>query len=440
MKIFTLPDVGEGLTEADLVNWLVDVGDTVTVNQVVAEIETAKSLVEIPSPWAGTVKELYVQVGDTVNVGDNFFAIQITAGGTDNDDDDAPVQAPLVGSGPKEDTPGRRRRRRKPAAAAPAEVETPVENHPEVTEAPEELEPEPAPATPQKSDLFAKVLAKPPVRKLAKDHGLDLTTITPTGQHGEVTRDDVRAVLDGAVSSAAASQSHTTKATSETIPVTGVRKATAKAVTESYTTAPHITAYRQVDATRTMEYIQRLKQHPRFTDVRVSPLLVVAMAVTQAALNTPETNATWHGDSYTLHHHVNLGIAAATPRGLLVPNIKDAHNLNQLEMAQAIQELTQRARDGKTQPAELADGTITITSVGPLGIDTAAPIINPGQSGILAFGTIKQQPWVVDGKIEPRWVTTLGGAFDHRIVDGAEAGAFLADVAAILEEPALLIS
>ena len=439
MKIFTLPDVGEGLTEADLVNWLVNVGDTVTVNQVIAEIETAKSLVEIPSPWAGTVKELYVQVGDTVNVGDNFFAIQITAGATD-DDDDAPAQAPLVGSGPKEDTPGRRRRRRKPAPATASEVETPVENDPEVTEAPEELEPDPTPEPPKKSDLFAKVLAKPPVRKLAKDHGLDLTTITPTGQHGEVTRDDVRAVIDGAASSAAEPQAKPGKETSETIPVTGVRKATAKAVTESYTTAPHITAYRQVDATRTMEYVQRLKQHPRFAEVKISPLLVVAMAVTQAALNTPEANASWHGESYTLHHHVHLGIAAATPRGLLVPNIKDAHKLNQLEMAQAIQELTQRARDGKTQPAELADGTITITSVGPLGIDTAAPIINPGQSGILAFGTIRQQPWVVDGKVEPRWVTTLGGAFDHRIVDGAEAGAFLADVAAILEEPALLIS
>src|SRR5699024_2901246 len=348
-----------------------------------------------------------------------------------------PAQAPLVGSGPKEDTPGRRRRRRQPAPEAPAEVETPVENEPEVTSIPE-----PAPEPVQKSDLFEKVLAKPPVRKLAKDHGVDLTTITPTGQHGEVTRADVQAVLEGAASveTNGRGAAATAAETSETIKVTGVRKATAKAVTESYTTAPHITAYRTVDASRTMEYIQRLKDHPRFADVKISPLLVVAMAVTQAALNTPQANATWHGDTYTLHHHVNLGIAAATPRGLLVPNIKDAQKLNQLEMAQAIQDLTQRARDGKTQPPELADGTITITSVGPLGIDTAAPIINPGESGILAFGTIKQQPWVVDGKVEPRWVTTLGGAFDHRIVDGAEAGAFLADVAAILEEPALLIS
>ena len=435
MKTFTLPDVGEGLTEADLVNWLVSVGDTVTVNQVIAEIETAKSLVEIPSPWAGVVKELYAEVGDTVHVGDNFFAIEV--GSNAADDDDAPAQAPLVGSGPKEDTPGRRRRRRKPVADAPAEVETPVEDEPEVT-----ASPEPAPEPVQKSDLFEKVLAKPPVRKLAKDHGLDLTTITPTGQHGEVTRADVQVILDGDTADETPERAATTAAqeTSETIKVTGVRKATAKAVTESYTTAPHITAYRTVDATRTMEYIQRLKDHPRFANVKVSPLLVVAMAVTQAARNTPQANATWHGDTYTLHHHVNLGIAAATPRGLLVPNIKSSHQLNQLDMAQAIQDLTQRARDGKTQPAELADGTITITSVGPLGIDTAAPIINPGESGILAFGTIKQQPWVVDGKVEPRWVTTLGGAFDHRIVDGAEAGAFLADVAAILEEPALLIS
>ena len=189
-----------------------------------------------------------------------------------------------------------------------------------------------------------------------------------------------------------------------------------------------------------MEYIQTLKKHPRYTDVRISPLLVLSMAVAQAALNTPEANATWHGDTYTLHRHVNLGLAAATPRGLLVPNIKNAHQLSQLEMADAIQELTQRARDGKTQPAELTGGTITITNIGVLGLDTGTPILNPGETGIVAFGAIKQKPWVVDGKIEVRSVTTLAAAFDHRIVDGVEAGAFLADVAAILEEPALLIS
>lgn len=430
MKIFTLPDVGEGLTEADLVNWMVKVGDTVTVNQVVAEIETAKSLVEIPSPWAGVVKELFVEVGDTVNVGDNFFAIQVTQSA---DGDDEPVQAPLVGSGPKEDTPGRRRRRRRPQPEAPAEIESPVEPEPV-----EDAQPAPEPAPVQKSDLFTKVLAKPPVRKLAKDHGVDLSTITPTGQHGEVTRADVQAILDGTGQQPAAAPK--APEGSETIKVTGVRKATAKAVTESYTTAPHITVFREIDATRTMEYIQTLKKHPRYADVRISPLLVLSMAVTQAALNTPQANATWNEDTYTLHHHVNLGIAAATPRGLLVPNIKNAHQLSQLEMAEAIQELTQRARDGKTQPAELTGGTITITNIGVLGLDTGTPILNPGETGIVAFGAIKQKPWVVDGKIEARWVTTLGASFDHRIVDGVEAGAYLADVAAILEEPALLIS
>ena len=430
MKIFTLPDVGEGLTEADIANWMVQVGDSVTVNQVIAEIETAKSLVEIPSPWAGEVKELYAQVGDTVHVGDNFIAIQVTSSA----DEEEASQAPLVGSGPKDDTPGTRRRRRRPTA--PAETEIPVE-----PETPVEPEPEPAPTPAAKSDLFTKVLAKPPVRKLAKDNGLDLTSITPTGEHGEVTRADVHAVLRDATPTAQATPSAaTSEGQSETIKVTGVRKATAKAVTESYTSAPHISVFRQIDATRTMEYLQTLKKHPRFEHVKVSPLLVLSMAVAQAAKNTPEANATWHGDSYTLHHHVNLGLAAATERGLLVPNIKNAHELNQLGMAEAIQELTQRARDGKTQPNELADGTITITNVGVLGLDTGTPILNPGESAIIAFGAIKQQPWVVDGKIEPRWVTTLGGSFDHRIVDGSEAGAFLADVAAILEEPALLIS
>lgn len=437
MKIFTLPDVGEGLTEADVANWLVKVGDTVTVNQVIAEIETAKSLVEIPSPWAGEVKELYAEVGDTVNVGDNFIAIQVTA--TADADGDTATQAPLVGSGPKEDTPGRRRRRRRPqqpaTTEAPAEVEMPVEPEPDPIPVPT-----PTAESVPKSDLFTKVLAKPPVRKLAKDHGLDLTTIPPTGQHGEVTRADVHTALDGTATQTQPGSQTTAVGESETIKVTGVRKATAKAVTDSYTSAPHISVFRQVDATRTMEYLQTLKKHPRFEDVKVSPLLVVAMAVAQAARNTPQANATWHGDTYTLHHHVNLGLAAATPRGLMVPNIKNAHQLNQRDMAEAIQELTQRARDGKTQPDELTGGTITITNIGVLGLDAGTPILNPGESGIIAFGTIKQQPWVVDGQIEPRWITTLGGSFDHRIVDGAEAGAFLADVAAILEEPALLIS
>src|SRR5699024_9334559 len=427
MKIFTLPDVGEGLTEADVANWMVKAGDTVTVNQVIAEIETAKSLVEIPSPWAGVVHELYADVGDTVNVGDNFIAINVTATGED-DDEEAP-HAPLVGTGPKADTPGRRRRRGRAKTAAPAEFDTPVVNEPE---------PQPA-AQPVKSDLFVKVLAKPPVRKLAKDHGLDLTTIAPTGQHGEVTRSDVNAVLE-ASPPATTSAPSTTTGESETIRVSGVRKATAKAVTDSYTSAPHISVFRQVDATRTMEYLETLKKHPRFENVRVSPLLVLAMAVSQAALQTPQANATWHGDTYSLHHYVNLGLAAATKRGLIVPNIKNAHQMNQLQMAQAIQELTSRARDGKTQPAELSGGTITITNIGVLGLDTGTPILNPGESGIIAFGAIRQQPWVVNGQMEPRWITTLGGSFDHRIVDGVEAGAFLADVAAILEEPALLIS
>lgn len=423
MNIFTLPDVGEGLTEADIANWLVKVGDTVAVNQVIAEIETAKSLVEIPSPWAGEVKELFAEVGDTVNVGDNFIAIEVTATA---DGEESP-QAPLVGSGPKDDTPGRRRRRGRPDRPAPTQVAEPEP----------EAEPEPAPA--QKSDLFTKVLAKPPVRKLAKDHGLDLAAITPTGQHGEVTRTDVQSVLDGAKPAARAPQAGAV-GESETIKVAGVRKATAQAVTESYTSAPHISVFRQVDATRTIEYLETLKKHPRFENVKVSPLLVLAMAVAQAALQTPQANSTWNGDTYTLHHYVNLGLAAATERGLIVPNIKNAHELNQRQMAEAIQELTQRARDGKTQPTELADGTITITNIGVLGLDAGTPILNPGESGIIAFGAIKQQPWVVDGQLEPRWITTLTGSFDHRIVDGAEAGAFLADVAAILEEPALLIS
>jgi len=229
----------------------------------------------------------------------------------------------------------------------------------------------------------------------------------------------------------------------ETIPVKGVRKAVASGMVRSAYSAPHVSVWTDVDATRTMELVRRLKASPDFADVKVSPLLIMARAVIWATRRTPMVGAAWvdgeAGAEIRVRHYVNLGIAAATPRGLLVPNIKDAQNLSMRELAKALETLTLTAREGRTTPADQQGGTITITNIGVFGMDAGTPIINPGESGIVALGTIRQKPWVVDGEVRPRWVTTVAGSFDHRVVDGDGMSRFIADVASILEEPALLL-
>ena len=221
-------------------------------------------------------------------------------------------------------------------------------------------------------------------------------------------------------------------------PIKGVRKMMAGAMTQSAFTAPHVTEWVTIDATRTMEFVDRLKKRREFREVKVSPLLVLARACILAMRRTPEINSFWDdaADEVVLKHYVNLGIAAATPRGLVVPNVKDAHDLSLLELAAALNDLTAVAREGKTQPAEMSGGTFTITNVGVFGVDAGTPIINPGESAILCFGAIKKQPWVVDDEIVVRQVTTLALSFDHRHIDGEKGSRFLADVAGILEDPA----
>ncbi len=303
------------------------------------------------------------------------------------------------------------------------------------------------------------VIAKPPIRKLARDLGVDLTHVTPTGPAGEVTRDDVLQHASQAsvfrnirtpewpevreetipVPEEVADQTR-----EETIPVKGVRKAMATGMVLSAKTAPHVSVWTDVDASRTMELVRRLKASPDYADIKVSPLLIMARAVIWAVRRTPLVNAAWidtgEGAAEILvRHYVNLGIAAATPRGLLVPNIKEAQTLNTRELARALERLTLTARDGKTTPADQKGGTITITNIGVFGMDAGTPIINPGESGIVAMGAIRQKPWVVDGEVRPRWVTTVGGSFDHRVIDGDGMSRFIADVASVLEEPALLL-
>jgi 2-oxoisovalerate dehydrogenase E2 component (dihydrolipoyl transacylase) len=433
---FLLPDVGEGLTEAEIVAWKVKAGDVVEINQVLVEIETAKSLVELPSPFAGTVSALLVAEGDTVDVGTPIITVGTTAGpaaaprpvpdsavadtaASITAEDKAP--ATLVGYGAKASVASRRRRT---DGATPGVA-------PAVSSAPR-------PASVPASSASA-VIAKPPIRKLAKDLDVDLVGIVGTGLAGEITRDDVIRHAQQASLFRNIETPEWSPEREEIIPVKGVRKAIATAMVQSAFTAPHVSVFVDIDATRTMEFVARLKNSADFAGIRVSPLLIVAKALIWAVRRNPTVNSSWTDKEITVHHYVNLGIAAATPRGLLVPNIKDAQELTLLQLAQALENLTITARDGKTQPPEMANGTITITNVGSFGMDTGTPILNPGEAAILAMGTIKQKPWIVDGEVRSRYVTTVAGSFDHRIVDGDVASRFVADVASIIEEPALLL-
>jgi 2-oxoisovalerate dehydrogenase E2 component (dihydrolipoyl transacylase) len=446
LRQFKLPDVGEGLTEADILRWLVQPGDTVTVNQLIVEIETAKAAVELPSPHAGVVRALLVAEGDTVDVGTPIIAID-----TDGDGpapvDPPPLQtstaADLVPPPPPEaitdKTGGRQavlvgygvklgstaRRARKPAAANGTRVAPAA---PAVT---------PAPAAPRPAAPAAPAaLAKPPVRKLARDLGVDLTALTGSGPNGSITRDDVEAATARPPGPARVLRP-AAPGGEERISVRGVRKHTAAAVTSSAFTAPHVTMFLQIDITPTMSATARLKALPDFAGVRVSPLLLVARALLIAAARHPMINSTWDeaAQEIVVKHYVNLGIAAATDRGLLVPSIKDAHALSLPDLARALADLAQAARAGQATPADLADGTISITNVGVFGVDSGTPILPPGQAAILAFGQVKDGPWVREGQLSVRQVCTLSMSFDHRIVDGDLGAAVLREVGAMLAEP-----
>jgi 2-oxoisovalerate dehydrogenase E2 component (dihydrolipoyl transacylase) len=488
---YLLPDVGEGLTEAEIVTWKVKVGDVVAINDVVVEIETAKSLVELPSPYAGTVTAILAAEGETVLVGTPIIAIGAETGGAaaggsaDPDAMDIDLSNPAAsGSGEGESLVGRikadrgaQRRARRPLAEA-AGVRTAradvhdvfnqnvTDQHSKVShlvsavvddaedqaraagEPTEPIDaPTPVPGGATTGDV--RTLAKPPVRKLAKDLGVDLATLTPSGAGGTVTRADVEAAAGGLDTSSlvprdrspSGSGYSTSGATGEREtrePIKGVRKMMASAMTESAFSAPHVTEWVTIDATATLDLVARLKERREFKGVKVSPLLVFARAVLLAMRRTPMINSTWDeaAGEVVVKHYVNLGIAAATPRGLVVPNVKDAHALELVDLAAALTELTATAREGRTQPADMAGGTFTITNVGVFGVDAGTPIINPGESAILCMGAIKPKPWVLGDQIVPRQVTTLALSFDHRHIDGATGSQFLADVAGIVADPA----
>jgi 2-oxoisovalerate dehydrogenase E2 component (dihydrolipoyl transacylase) len=495
LKQFKLPDVGEGLIEADIVRWHVQPGDRVTVNQVIVEIETAKAVVELPSPFEGVVSELLVAEGTTVDVGTPIVTVAVgedaaapaAAAAADDQRPDAEAlpaaeavagtqaqqaagagapgagagagapgagagagekrQAVLVGYGVKL---GRTTRRaRKPAGQANGAETSGAEPAGRGTG----LAEPPGPPGGNGAGLAPggarpHALAKPPVRKLAKDLGVDLGQLAGSGPQGSITRDDVQQAAAAPGPPAAPGPaagilaSRAAGPREERVPIRGVRKYTAAAVTASAFTAPHVTEFLQVDVTAATEALARMRDLPEFAGLRVSPLLLAARALIVAVARHPMINASWDEQAreIVIHHYVNLGIAAATDRGLVVPNIKDAHALTLPELAAALGELAQTARAGKASQDDLRDGTITITNVGVFGVDSGTPILTPGEAAILAFGQIRDMPWVHEGQLAVRKVTTLSLSFDHRIVDGDLGSAVLRDVGAMLEDPLRMLA
>ncbi|WP_208542627.1 dihydrolipoamide acetyltransferase family protein [Cutibacterium modestum] len=460
-----MPDPGEGLTEGEVVSWQVSPGDTVKINDVLCEVETAKSIVELPSPFAGTVAKLCAEPGETVAVGAPLVTI-------DDGSQDEPEL--LVGHVPAES--GRRRRRRKCAAVSTERArEEDADTHPEqsVSEPRHDAEAKPkqrltesAPRQdPPRMDRTAHILAKPPARRLAADLGVDLFQVTGTGPQGAVTRSDVKAAAEvgqhGAARNTGGSSDdaefadlsvmsrrllggaptepdgHTRK-----VPVGGVRKVTAKAVKDSLDTKALVTAFLTCDVTPTMELVNRLRADRRFKGLRVSPLTVWCKAVCLAMGRTPVINAAWDdaADQIVFRDHINLGIAAATPRGLMVPVVRDAQDMTMLELATEITRIVAIAKEDKLQPPDYADGTFSITNVGVFGLDAGTPVVNRTESAILVLGAIARRPWVVgtggDERVVPRWVTTMSLGFDHRLIDGEQGSTFLHDVAEILSDPA----
>jgi 2-oxoisovalerate dehydrogenase E2 component (dihydrolipoyl transacylase) len=481
-KEFKLPDVGEGLTEADIVSWHVKPGDTIEDGQVIVEIETAKAVVELPSPYAGTVTGLLVEEGQSVDVGTPIIAVEV--GGTDgaagqptaepaaaepataeaaaaqaavqaatepgatepegavpDAGADAPPpgrQAVLVGYGVKPGSTTRRARKKPPTRPGP---------YPSSPTMPGSTQPGPPPPK------VSRALAKPPVRRLARDLGVDLSALTGSGPEGSVTREDVQqaageATVRSGYPAAAPSDERPAAATAsqreteERIPVRGVRKHTAAAMVASAFTAPHVTEFLQVDVTETMAAVRRARELPEFAEVKVSPLLFVAKALLVAVGRHPMVNSTWDeaAQEIVVKHYVNLGIAVAAERGLLVPNVKGAQALSLARLARALDELAATARSGKATPGDLTGGTITITNVGVFGVDAGTPILTPGEAAILAFGQVRDTPWVHQGELAVRKVTTLSLSFDHRIVDGQLGSAVLRDVGSMLEDPVRMLA
>jgi|SRR5690242_19425852 len=398
MPAFLLPDLGEGLTEAEIVTWHVQTGDTVTVDQPIVEVETAKAVVEVPVPFAGRVTALHGQPGDVVAVGEPLLTVDTAESGN-----------VLVGYGT---SGGHRRRHRATRSSGDSSV------------------------PPRNGRL---PVASPLIRQLARSAGLDLATIRGSGRGGLITRRDVDAAINarqagpGAVPEPAPAIPEPADGVIR-IPIQGLRKSVADKLSRSRREIPEATVWVDVDATEMLRLRAALNADE--SAPKISLLALLSRFTVLALRRHPELNARIEGDEIVMGPSVHLGFAAQTDRGLLVPVVRDAqaHTLEQL--AVAIAERTRRARDGTLGPAELTGGTFTVNNYGVFGVDGSAAIINHPEAAILGIGRIIQRPWVVDGQVVPRQMTELTLAFDHRVCDGGTAGGFLRFIADCVESPA----
>src|SRR6201996_3258785 len=398
MPAFLLPDLGEGLTEAEIVTWHVQTGDTVTVDQPIVEVETAKAVVEVPVPFAGRVTALYGQPGDVVAVGEPLLSVDTVESGN-----------VLVGYGT---STGHRRRHRATRSSGDSSV------------------------PPRNGRL---PVASPLIRQLARSAGLDLATIRGSGRGGLITRADVDAAINarqagpGAVPQPAPGVPEPADGVIR-IPIQGLRKSVADKLSRSRREIPEATVWVDVDATEMLRLRAALNADE--SAPKISLLALLSRFTILALRRHPELNARIEGDEIVMGPSVHLGFAAQTDRGLLVPVVRDAqaHTLEQL--AVAVAERTRRARDGTLGPAELTGGTFTVNNYGVFGVDGSAAIINHPEAAILGIGRIIQRPWVVDGQVVPRQMTELTLAFDHRVCDGGTAGGVLRFIADCVESPA----
>ncbi|MFC6009477.1 dihydrolipoamide acetyltransferase family protein [Nocardia lasii] len=419
---FRLPDLGEGLADGDLVSWAVAVGDTVELNQTIAEVETAKAVVALPSPFSGVVVELLARPGDTVPVGAPLIRVR-----NDLEVAAAPRTDVLVGYGPEAESTSRRRK--------------------------------PVPSMAASTPSTHRAAATPAARKLAKELDIDLWFVAGSGPEGAVTVEDVRSAVPVTqprtpvrVGAAAAPppNGHVTDAAGliesgareDRTPITGIRKRTAAAMQASARTIPQASTFVTVDCTASMELLDHLRTTKSFAELTLTPLALVAKAVLAAIGEYPGINTAWDEQNQEIvtKHYVNLGIAVASDRGLMVPNIKDAHSLSLRELCREISWAADTARSGNATPNDLRGGTFTLTNVGVFGVDTGVPLVNPGEAAILCLGSIRQRPWVFRDELAIRWITTLGISFDHRMIDGELGARFLATTAGFLEDPLTLLS
>src|SRR6266542_653853 len=397
VREFLLPDLGEGLDDAEVVAWRVAGGDQVELNQTLVEVNTAKALVEIPAPWDGVVERLHASEGDVVKVGQPLVSIRVQEASAEPSKPKR--QALLVGYGVEEEVP----------AVGPTGRDS----------------------TARTREQGGPVPASPPVRRLAKELGVDLSTITGTGPRGRVTREDVLQSAqpgEGSVPVAVARQGV------RAIPVKGTRRLIAEKMARAAREVPQVTTFITVDATALQAFRQELSKG---TDRRITPLPIVVRALVEVSQEHPKLNSSFDVERREIllfqQHHV--GIATETEQGLLVPVVHDADALGIVGLAEEIARLTEAARAGKATPQDMMGGTITVTNVGTFGAEFGTPIVNFPEAAILALGVVEPRALVVDGEVQARPAVTLSLSFDHRVLDGAEAGRAMKALKSLLESP-----